>query len=226
MTQSSHSAARVMSDPRCKPFMPIPTCIANKTEQQRCMYADDLIPEPMASITHAITIDAPPVEVWPWLIQMGAGRAGWYSWDSIDNGGVRSARSILAEFQSVEIGQVFPAIPGADDVFVLHALDSKRHLVLCVPSSSEGFLVSWEFTLESHDDNVTRLIVRGRIAENWLTDIGGQADATGGPILIERIYGTLAIIPQWIMLPVAWFGHRIMEARMLRGIKRRVEFVG
>jgi hypothetical protein len=87
-------------------------------------------------------------------------------------------------------------------------------------------LVSWEFTLESLDDNVTRLIVRGRIAENWLTDIGGQADATGGPILIERIYGTLAIIPQWIMLPVAWFGHRIMEARMLRGIKRRVEFAG
>jgi len=215
-----------MSDPRCKLSMLIPTCIANKTEQQRSMYADDLIPEPMASITHAITIDAPPVEVWPWLIQMGAGRAGWYSWDFIDNGGVRSARSILAELQSVEIGQIFPAIPGADDVFVLHALDPQRHLVLCVPSPSEGFLVSWEFTLESLDDNVTRLIVRGRIAENWLTDIGGQADATGGPILIERIYGTLAIIPQWIMLPVAWFGHRIMEARMLRGIKRRVEFAG
>jgi len=206
-----------------KPFMLIPTCIANKIERQRSMYADDLIPEPMVSITHAITIDAPPVEVWPWLIQMGAGRAGWYSWDFIDNGGVRSARSILAEFQNVEIGQIFPAIPEAEDVFVLQALATKRHLVLCVPSSSEGLLVSWEFTLESLDDNVTRLIVRGRIAENWLTDIGGKAGAKSGPILIERIYGTLAIIPQWIMLPVAWFGHRIMEARMLRGIKRRVE---
>lgn len=203
--------------------MLIPTCIANKTERQRRMYADDLIPEPMASITHAITIDALPVEVWPWLLQMGAGRAGWYSWDFIDNGGVRSARSILAEFQNVEVGQIFPAIPGAEDVFVLQALAPKRHLVLCVPSASEEFLVSWEFTLESLDDNLTRLIVRGRIAENWLTDIGGQIDAKSGPILIERVYGILAIIPRWIMLPLAWFGHRIMEARMLRGIKRRVE---
>lgn len=187
------------------------------------MYADDLIPEPMASITHAITINTPPAEVWPWIIQMGAGRAGWYSWDVIDNGGVRSARSILPEFQSVEVGQIFPAIPGADDVFVLQALAPKRHLVLCVPSSSEGFLVSWEFALESIDDGVTRLVVRGRISGNWLTDIGGQEDLTSGPILIERVYGMLAIIPQWIMLPLAWFGHRIMEARMLRGIKRRVE---
>jgi len=187
------------------------------------MYADDLIPDPMASITHAITIDAPPVEVWPWLIQMGASRAGWYSWDFIDNGGVRSARSILTEFQSVDVGQIFPAIPGAEDVFVLHALTPKRHLVLCVPSSSEELLVSWEFTLESLGDNLTRLIVRGRIAENWLTDIGGQVGSDSGPILIERVYGTLANIPQWIMLPLAWLGHRIMEARMLRGIKRRVE---
>jgi hypothetical protein len=203
--------------------MLISTCIADKQERQRSMYADDLIPESLASITHAITIDAPPLKVWPWLVQMGAGRAGWYSWDIIDNGGVRSARSILAEFQGVEVGQIFPAIPGADDVFVLHALTPKRHLVLCVPSSAEGFLVSWEFALETLDDNKTRLIVRGRIAENWLTDIGGQVDSDRGPILIERVYGTLAIIPQWIMLPLAWFGHRIMEARMLRNIKRRVE---
>jgi len=205
------------------PSMLIPTCIADKQERQRSMSADDLIPESLASITHAITIDASPAKVWPWLVQMGAGRAGWYSWDFIDNGGVTSTRSILAEYQGVEVGQIFPAIPGADDVFVLHALTPKRHLVLCVPSSSKGFLVSWEFTLESRDDNVTRLIVRGRIAGNWLTDIGGQVDSKSGPILIERIYGTLAIIPQWIMLPLAWFGHRVMEARMLRGIKCRVE---
>ena len=203
--------------------MLIPTCIANKEERQRSMYADDLIPESTTSITHAITIDAPPAKVWPWLVQMGAGRARWYSWDSIDNGGVKSARSILAEFQNVEVGQIFPAIPGAADVFVLQGLAPKKHLVLCVPSSAKGFLVSWEFALESLDDNETRLIVRGRIAENWLTDIGGQVDSESGPILIERVYGTLAIIPQWIMLPLAWFGHRIMEARMLRNIKRRVE---
>jgi hypothetical protein len=79
--------------------------------------------------------------------------------------------------------------------------------------------------LEPLTDNATRLLVRGRIAETWLTDIGGQVDPESGPILIERVYGLLALIPRWIMLPLAGFGHRIMETRMLRGIKRRAESV-
>ena len=187
------------------------------------MHADDLIPEPMASLTHGITINAPSADVWPWLVQMGAGRAGWSSWDFIDNGGVRSTRSVLAEFQSIEVGQVFPAIPGAEDVFVLHALDPGKDLVLCVPSSSGGFLVSWEFMLEPMTDTTTRLLVRGRVADTWLSTTGEQGDSEDGPILIERVYGVLAMIPRWIMLPFARFGHRIMEARMLRGIKRRAE---
>jgi len=187
------------------------------------MHADDLIPEPMASFTHGITIKAPSTNVWPWLVQMGAGRAGWYSWDFIDNGGVRSTRSILAEHQNTEVGQVFPAIPGVEDAFVLHALDPGKDLVLCVPSPSGGFLVSWEFMIEPMTGNATRLLVRARVADTWLTDTGGQGDSEDGPIMIERVYGLLAMIPRWILLPVAGFGHRIMEARMLRGIKRRAE---
>ena len=187
------------------------------------MYGDDLIAEPMASFTHAISIDAQSARVWSWLVQMGAGRAGWYSWDFIDNGGVGSAKSILSEYQSVEIGQIFPAIPGAEDVFVLQAMIPGELLVLCVPSSSGGYLVSWEFMLERATDNPTRLLVRARIADNWLIELGREIDTEGGPILIERVYGLLAIIPRWIMLPLARLGHRIMQARMLRGIKRRAE---
>jgi hypothetical protein len=201
----------------------IPTCIATRHERHRKMYADDLIPEPMASITHGITINAPAAGVWPWIVQMGAGRAGWYSWDIIDNGGVRSSRAILPEFQKVEIGHIFPAIPGADDAFVLQALVPEKHLVLCVPAPSGGFLVSWEFMLEPFAENATRLLARGRIAINWLTDSGEQVDPEKGPAPIERAYRILSIIPRWIMMPLAWLGHRIMEARMLRGIKRRAE---
>jgi len=95
------------------------------------MGGDELVPEPMASLTHAIMIDAAPAKVWPWLVQMGAGRAGWYSWDFIDNGGVRSASSILEEYQRVEVGQIFPAIPGAEAVFVLQAAIPEERLVLC-----------------------------------------------------------------------------------------------
>ena len=203
--------------------MLIPTCIASRQERHRRMHADDLIPEPMASFTHGITIKAPSTDVWPWLVQMGAGRAGWYSWDFIDNGGVPSARSILAEHQNTEVGQVFPAIPGVEDAFALHALDPGKNLVLCVPSPSGGFLVSWEFVLQPMTGNATRLLVRARVADTWLSDTGGQSDSEDGPIMIERVYGLLAMIPRWIMLPVAGFGHRIMEARMLRGIRRRAE---
>lgn len=187
------------------------------------MSGDELIPESMLSITHAITIKARPEQIWPWLAQMGAGRAGWYSWDFIDNGNARSARAILPEYQNIAVGDVLPAIPGAEDAFVLDALDPGRNLVLTVPCPSGGLLVSWEFVLEGLEYNKTRLIVRARVSETWLRDMRGQVYSEGGPILVQRMYAILGIIPRWIMLPVARIGHRIMEARMLRGIKRRAE---
>jgi hypothetical protein len=187
------------------------------------MHADYLISDAMASITHGITINAPSNRIWPWLVQMGAGRGGWYSWDFIDNGGIRSASSILPEYQDVEVGQIFPAIPGANDVFLLQVIIPERNLVLTVPSSSDGFLVTWEFTLEPLVENKTRLLVRGRISDDWLSDTGGPVDPERGPIVIEKVYSILQIIPRWIMLSIAWFGHRIMETKMLRGVKRRAE---
>jgi len=67
---------------------------ADRSERTRLLPGDDLIGEPLGTLTHAITIDAPPEHVWPWIAQMGAGRAGWYSWDGIDNGGTPSATRI------------------------------------------------------------------------------------------------------------------------------------
>jgi hypothetical protein len=75
---------------------------------------DELIPEPIATLTHAITIRRPAREVWPWLVQMGAGsRAGWYSYDIIDNARRESASRIVPELQHVAAGTLFPALPGA-----------------------------------------------------------------------------------------------------------------
>jgi hypothetical protein len=61
------------------------TCIATPLEKRRPLPVDALVPEPIFASTHAITIDAPPERVWPWIAQMGAGRAGWYSWDAISD---------------------------------------------------------------------------------------------------------------------------------------------
>jgi len=81
------------------------------------MPADSLIPAPMGVVTHAVTITAPPERVWPWLVQMGAGRAGWYSYDWIDNGGHQSTNAILPQHQQIAPGDVMPATPGMTDAF-------------------------------------------------------------------------------------------------------------
>ena len=99
------------------------TCIATTLERRRPLPVDAMIPEPIFASTHAITIDAPPEQVWPWIAQMGAGRAGWYSWDAIDNGGTPSASSMMPAFQTVVSGDVMLAVPGAKDAFVVAAVD-------------------------------------------------------------------------------------------------------
>ena len=63
--------------------MALATCVATIPEKRRPLRVDAMIPDPLFTSTHAITIDAPPEQVWPWIAQMGAGRAGWYSWDAI-----------------------------------------------------------------------------------------------------------------------------------------------
>jgi hypothetical protein len=66
---------------------------ATAAERVRPLPGDDLIRDRIGSLTHAVSIARPPRDVWPWLAQMGAGRAGWYSYDRLDNGGRQSERN-------------------------------------------------------------------------------------------------------------------------------------
>ena len=148
--------------------MAVATCMATALERRRAFSVDAMIPDALFRSTHAITIDAPPERVWPWIAQMGAGRAGWYSWDAIDNGGTPSATIILPAFQTLVAGDVMPAIPGASDAFVVAAVDPPRDLVLTVPDGRGGNAVAWEHVLDSLADGRTRLLVRGRASSRWL----------------------------------------------------------
>jgi hypothetical protein len=74
---------------------------ATDEELRRPYPGADLIPGGTRSATTATTIDAPPSAVWPWLVQMGADRAGWYGWDRLDNFGRRSAKRIHPEWQQI-----------------------------------------------------------------------------------------------------------------------------
>jgi hypothetical protein len=135
---------------------------ATRTEARQPLPGDDLIPKPVGSLTHAVTIKRPRHDVWPWLAQMGAGsRAGWYSYDFLDNGRQPSARRIVPELQSLTAGMVFPAVPGATDGFTLLAFEPERFLVLGWPSPDRSPLVTWAFVLQELAGS-TRLIVRAR----------------------------------------------------------------
>jgi len=102
---------------------------ATRDEKRRALPGDELISQAIDTLTHAVTIRRAPHDVWPWLVQMGAGsRAGWYSYDRLDNGRQPSAMRIVPELQHPVIGSIFPALPGVTDGFTLLAIDPERML--------------------------------------------------------------------------------------------------
>jgi hypothetical protein len=174
---------------------------ADRRERTCLLPGDELISQPIGSVTHAITIRRSPHDVWPWLAQMGSGRAGWYAYDFIDNGGHPSAERILLEYQNIGVGTVFPALPGAKDVFVVMRCEPDHNLVLVWRGPNGAYLSTWSFLLEEPEPNRTRLIVRGRAGPDY------------------HPYG----LPQWVSKLAAPMAHFVMERKQLLGIARRAE---
>jgi proline iminopeptidase len=172
------------------------------------MPGDALLPDASGQLTDAITIHAPPEAIWPWLVQMGSGRGGFYSIDLLDNANRASAREIHPELQEIGVGDVLPARPGHADGFEVLALEEPRALVLgglydgerqlpfAAPRPAAYSHVTWAFALEPIDGARTRLLVRVRAA---------LAKGTEGRL--------------------AWIGpvHRLMEAAQLRNLAARIE---
>jgi hypothetical protein len=196
------------------------TCRATRAERREPLPGDALVADPLLDVTHAIDVAAPPERVWPWLAQMGAGRAGWYSWDRLDNGGTRSADRLVPELQRIAPGDVLPAVPGANDVFAVARAEPPRALLLGWPAPGGAQRVTWEFALRPVARG-TRLIVRGRMSALAL-DAAREAPGTAEPIA-SRIERSLMRLPRPLFRAAGTLIHRIMEARQLRGIKRRAE---
>jgi hypothetical protein len=98
-------------------------------EAVRSLPGDDLIADPTAIDTRGIDIAAPPEQVWPWLLQMGYGRGGWYSYDQMDMKG-SSASEIVPDLQHLEVGDLVPTHPGGG--FVVKAIEPGHALVLWI----------------------------------------------------------------------------------------------
>jgi hypothetical protein len=169
---------------------------ASDQEAADAFEGDALLPDAGIVSTRAVTIAASPEAVWPWLVQMGSGRAGAYSYDWIENAlglDMHSADEIVGEWQDLAVGDELPLGKGA--VMVVRVLDAPRAFVL---ESPDGNWV-WEFVLRPDGDG-TRLISRNRIRIDELS----LAARVGYRILMEP-------------------GSLIMERKMLRGIRARVE---
>src|SRR5262245_34046253 len=164
---------------------------ATKEEAREALPGDDLVPYPKSQATHAVTVRAPPAEVWPWLVQIGQDRAGFYSYTRLENFfgcHMRNTERIVPEWQHLEAGDgvlfhpKFPRVPVAvlepDHALVLGGLLDAR---AGRPVEGDGgnpdacLATSWAFVLREQGEGRTRLIARsrtrwGRGLKNWLAN--------------------------------------------------------
>jgi hypothetical protein len=138
---------------------------ATDDEVRRGMPGDGLLRPDAPSTTRAITIDVPPEEVFPWLLQIGYGRGGWYSYDWIDNDGKPSVERIDPALQRLAVGQRIQMLPGMGPV--VHEIVPERCIV------SRGETDSWCLLVEPTPDGRTRLISRWR--QDWPKTAGTYA---------------------------------------------------
>jgi len=185
---------------------------ATNAEVEKSLPGDGLVPNPSYTTTRAITIDASPEEVWPWLAQMGQGRGGFYSYEWLENLfglDIHNADHVVPEWQDLEPGDTVRLAPseqydGRAKMRVVH-LEPQRSIVFGpAADTAEEFedasrtgAGTWAFVLEPMDDGQkSRLIVRTR-SRPWKA-----------PRSVFYLYDP---------------AHFIMERRMLLGIKRRAE---
>jgi len=186
---------------------------ATDAEVARTLPGDELVPDAKISSTHAITIQAAPAEVWPWLLQLGQGRGGFYSYDWIEDAmglEIRSADRILPEYQELKVGDTIPLAPDAFGLPVA-ILDTQQRMVLhgdtrlpggdAMPPMRPGeyLAASWGFYLLGQADGATRLV------ERW------RADYT--PTVLNAAFYRAFLEP----------GAFLMQRKMLLGIKARAE---
>jgi proline iminopeptidase len=175
----------------------------------------EIVPDGKRGATMAVTIDAPPKAVWPWLLQLGGDRGGWYSWDLLDNGGRPSADRIHPEWQGLNVGDTvkyWTKRYGPVDAWEVAALEPNRFLGLHGLSDLRGRRLDtkqprpsayteglWAFQLKELPGQRTRLVIGGyeTFRPRWIA----------------------LLVTDWLFPPIVW----VMQARMLAVLKRNAE---
>jgi hypothetical protein len=130
---------------------------ATADEVARPMAGDGLVTNPTFNATRAVTVNAPAERIWPWIVQMGYKRAGFYSWDRLDNDGIPSAERIIPEYQNLAVGDLVPLSEETDAEVV--EMEPNRGLLLVFQSDGT---VTWAWGLYQIDAERTRLVSRLR----------------------------------------------------------------
>lgn len=121
---------------------------ATEAEAQGQFPGDDVVKNPTQLSTRAVTIDALPEEIWPWLVQMGQGRGGAYSYDWIENLmglDIHSANRIIPELQTLEVGDTIPLEPGGTGLLV-ERMEPNKYLLLKYPDGGMDVVLRFEST--------------------------------------------------------------------------------
>ena len=136
---------------------------ATDEEVALAMPGDELLDQPTFNVTRAITIRARPEEIWPWIAQIGFGRAGFYSYDLLDNLGRPSADRIIPELQQIEVGTWIPMSGKVSEetAFRVRAFEPNRWMLW------EKAASTWAWKLLPIDAQHTRLIIRLRCRYRW-----------------------------------------------------------
>ena len=181
-------------------------------ERRRVLPGDDLVPEPQIVTDHSISIAAPAEDVWPWLLQMGWHRGGWYTYRWVDQllfpDNDASAETILPQYQDLQTGDLIPdGRPEAECYFVVRILDRDRLMVLQSTSHLPPGMAqrpgvklnwTWTFELEPEGYHCTRFHFRSRIRLQ--------------PWWLREAYRLLLVPADYLM-----------AGSMCQGIKRRAE---
>ena len=138
---------------------------ATDEEVERAMPGDNIVDKPSFNATRAVTINAPAENIYPWIVQMGVNRAGWYSYDLLDNLARPSAEVILPEHQNIQVGDLIPMSP-----------DGKQGIWVKEFSNAEWMLWwdkigdnSWVWGIYPEGESYSRLVTRVRVKYRWFS---------------------------------------------------------
>ena len=170
---------------------------ATDEEVAGSMAGDERLPGAEFTPTRAITIAARPEEIWPWIVQIGFGRAGFYAYDLLDNLARPSAERIVPELQQVRVGDWIPMSPVVNETtsFRVAAFEPNVWMLWQKPDST------WSWSLRPIDGGHTRLVSRIRAKYAWRRP---------------------SVLVSLLLLEVGDF---FMNRRELLGIKRRAEWL-